>query len=175
MADRFCRHCGLELASEGPYCSRCGTSKYGASIPRHFDGETGQPLDPIPSLRCWHCGKPIAQQQLICPRCGTPLTVRSGASIAYDVVPKTSALNANSTAPASRNYLVRHWRGEISLLVSFWVNVVLLNVATRIVLAQLNPALETIINPVLGFAVLVGSWVFSIALIIWQVMDLFFN
>src|SRR5262249_8126859 len=62
----------------------------------------------------------------------------------------------NATAPVAKasgsssgNYLVRHWRGQLSLPVSYWINGVLLNVVAAIVIVAImtSPRFKNDFNP----------------------------
>ncbi len=100
MADRYCRHCGLEFAGEQSVCPRCAAPR-DAETAGLFDAATGAPLNgELPPLRCWHCGQPIGQQQLICSNCSIPLTQRSAGAVAYDVVPRSVAPPPQHRPPA---------------------------------------------------------------------------
>jgi hypothetical protein len=72
--------------------------------------------------------------------------------------------------PESQNYLLRHWRGELSLPESYWVNGVVLGVAAGIVIALLG----TLIyrggegRPLLWLCSLVAIWLSIFLLLTWQ-------
>lgn len=68
------------------------------------------------------------------------------------------------------NYLVRHWRGELPLSVSFWINCVLLNfleVAFSAWFEEVNP----IANPVVAARIAIILYIFSIIVVYpWQII-----
>lgn len=69
------------------------------------------------------------------------------------------------------SYIGRHWNGDLSLGVSFWVNDVLLNIAVAIILYIIISLLE---SASIGVALTV-LWIlllFSIALGIWQLVGI---
>jgi hypothetical protein len=70
----------------------------------------------------------------------------------------------------SRNYLVRHWRGELSLPVSYWLN----GTVSGLVVGFVIGGMAYLINwqgdaePVVWLSTLVASWMLAALLTIWQ-------
>ncbi len=67
-----------------------------------------------------------------CPTCGKPVTVPGNHS------------RSGSSSTGSANYFTRHWRGELSLGVSFWVNGILGTLLLRAVAKQLEGEIDSI-------------------------------
>jgi hypothetical protein len=73
-------------------------------------------------------------------------------------------------AVRSRNYLVRHWRGELSLPVSYWLN----GTVSGLVVGLVIGGMAYLINwqgdaePVVWLSTLIASWILAALLTIWQ-------
>ena len=73
-------------------------------------------------------------------------------------------------AVRSRNYLVRHWRGELSLPVSYWLN----GTVSGLVVGLVIGGMAYVINwqgdaePVVWLSTLIASWILAALLTIWQ-------
>jgi len=109
----FCTNCGKEVSLGAVYCTQCGTKL------RHTDAET---MDNAESST--HKEQLITMPPKKCPKCGlftheTTLRCDCGYDFTSD--------QQNATA-SKRAYFIRHWRGELSLPVSYWVNAFLVNV-----------------------------------------------
>ena len=72
--------------------------------------------------------------------------------------------------PESQNYFLRHWRGELSLPVSYWVNGVVLGIAAGIAIALLSALIYRGDEgrPLLWLSSLVATWLSIILLVAWQ-------
>jgi hypothetical protein len=74
----------------------------------------------------------------------------------------------------SRNYLVRHWRGELSLPVSYWLN----GTVSGLVVGFMIGGMAYLINwqgdaePVVWLSTLVASWILAALLTIWQAVGI---
>jgi hypothetical protein len=69
-------------------------------------------------------------------------------------------------------YILRHWRGELSLAISFWVNVFLINIGIRIFEAWLTEA-PPIENPVLASQFTITYVFLSLAIVYpWRIIGL---
>jgi hypothetical protein len=77
-------------------------------------------------------------------------------------------------AARSRNYLVRHWRGELSLPVSYWLN----GTVSGLVVGLVIGGMAYLINwqgdaePVVWLSTLVASWILAALLTIWQAVGI---
>jgi hypothetical protein len=80
------------------------------------------------------------------------------------------AWKAAREQPRRANYFIRHWRGELSLGVSYWVNGTLLG----IVLTALGGALTAAYDDgAFGWQSLIASLVVWVVIYIWQVTGIF--
>jgi hypothetical protein len=77
-------------------------------------------------------------------------------------------------AVRSRNYLVRHWRGELSLPVSYWLN----GTVSGLVVGLVIGGMAYLINwqgdaePVVWLSTLIASWILAALLTIWQAVGI---
>lgn len=69
-----------------------------------------------------------------------------------------------------RNYFVRHWRGELSLPISYWVNCVLGNIPLLVVLALIAgiTELKDEFDPTIALLAALGTWVVIAVVGLWQ-------
>ena len=76
------------------------------------------------------------------------------------------------TKKKHRNYLARHWLGELSLPVSYWINGLLANVVAVLVVAAIaaNLNLRDEYNPAIELVSLVGIWTALAVVLCWQVV-----
>src|SRR6202163_2870041 len=90
-----------------------------------------------------------------------------------ELMPQTSTARPPSLPPQavrSRNYLVRHWRGELSLPVSYWLN----GTVSGLVVGLVIGGMAYLINwqgdaePVVWLSTLIASWILAALLTIWQ-------
>src|SRR5215467_13672212 len=101
------------------------------------------------------------------------------AAVAADIVdipdipaPPIAGEPRAETKTKKRNYLARHWRGDLSLPVSYWTNGLLANVAAVLVVAAIaaNLNLRDEYNPAIELVSLVGIWAALAAVLCWQVV-----
>src|SRR6267154_2933815 len=77
-------------------------------------------------------------------------------------------------AARSRNYLVRHWRGELSLPVSYWLN----GTVSGLVVGFMIGGMAYLINwqgdaePAVWLSTLIASWILAALLTIWQAVGI---
>ena len=70
------------------------------------------------------------------------------------------------------NYIRKHWRGELSLPISFWINFVLLNIGIRVFEAWLTDY-SPFENPVTFSRLLILYVILALAIIYpWQIIGL---
>jgi hypothetical protein len=82
-------------------------------------------------------------------------------------LPSTMRFPQNPSRPtSSNNYLVRHWRGELGLGVSYWINSLLL-LAVVGVIGFILRAMNLVQSPRLWLAVSATATVFSIVGFVW--------
>jgi len=79
------------------------------------------------SIGCPNCGEDLKKPTDSCPHCKKPLP---------EIIQKL-LLERSQEKPhqkydkpnSSSNYILEHWRGELPLAISFWINLILLNIA----------------------------------------------
>jgi ATP-dependent protease ClpP protease subunit len=94
---------------------------------------------------------------------GEPATTAQGASQSDDAGPATKK---------RRNYFVRHWRSELSLPVSYWVNGFLGNVAAiaAIAIINANANLKDDFAPLVALSSGILIWGTLVGTLLWQVV-----
>jgi hypothetical protein len=80
--------------------------------------------------------------------------------------PRTSAGPWGS--PRHGNWIVRHWRGELSLAASYWLNGFLGNIAAVTLAAVLGLLLQNSREPWLSLAGIAAVWGFLAVVTVWQ-------
>ena len=156
----FCSHCGEKLGDEDLFCSSCGTK---IRIP-NSNNEQAEPKEDIQT--------PLEKIT------ASDSTYNASDAIEVDPIRPEDAklappLNdvAISNAERSknkRNYFTRHWRGELSLAISYWVNTVILGGLVMFVftLAQTIKFFE--LYPYSGFSLVFVTFGFTV----WQLVGL---
>jgi hypothetical protein len=86
--------------------------------------------------------------------------------------PQTSFQSISKIARPRKNYFLRHWRGELSLPVSYWVNCLLGNIAAALVVAVIEaaPGLKRDFDPSAALFSIVVIWAFLIVTALWQIV-----
>jgi hypothetical protein len=132
---------------------------------------------PLPPNYCSQCGAGIQANANFCHACGARIEKSGGSSQAPREQPPASTPDTELTTdqrralegkrPLSKSYIARHWRGELSLPRSYWINGVLLNIgfqfATRIIavieldVVHSNIALGIALGAILFFWFLIVS------------------
>jgi len=92
-------------------------------------------------------------------------------------VPVRQSENEDAAAPpaksghgsAAAGYIKKHWRGELSLPVSFWLNSLLANVVAFSLVAVINAAIQDSLNPVLILLALVSMYALLLTITVWQI------
>jgi hypothetical protein len=79
---------------------------------------------------------------------------------------------ARSRSQRFKNYFARHWRGELSLSVSYWVNCVLANFAAAVAIGAIaaTPDLKREFDPDLALFSIVSIWVCLSVVAVWQIV-----
>jgi len=77
---------------------------------------------------------------------------------------------ARPTQPNTASYAARHWRGDLSLPVSYWVNNVLITTALVFVLYLIGAAFETSDNPRPVAWIIVAWYVLALIVTPWQLV-----
>jgi hypothetical protein len=152
-----CWHCGQAIEQRDWLCPHCGT----ALTPRH---SAAIRYDVVPrSAPPPHASN--ADQNSRTP--GTLLATPPDLTPVADAPPGKDDL---VSPPRRRNYFVRHWRGELPLAASFWVNILLLNVVLTFGITLMATGWGPIFNPYWALSVLLGVLLLRLALQVWQVV-----
>jgi hypothetical protein len=87
---------------------------------------------------------------------------------------RTSHRAGQSLTPPSRNFFVRHWRGELSLAVSYWAINFCAFIASTVAVAVINVTLVPSrgYEPSLLLAVNILTWLALAVILVWQVVGL---
>lgn len=74
--------------------------------------------------------------------------------------------------PKSKNYIARHWRGDLSLPVSYWVNGFLGNIVAVVAVALLTESMDfkEDFRPELALLAVTGAWITILIIATWQVV-----
>lgn len=78
-------------------------------------------------------------------------------------------VRAAPPAPAG-SWVGRHWRGELPLAASYWVNGLLVNFVFTAAVVSLGRVIAPLRNLLLPFAALSSAWVLAAVIAIWQVV-----
>src|SRR6516225_3876464 len=153
MSSNFCSRCGASIQADANFCHACGARIQKSEVPP--SQSAGREL-PSPSLR-----ESVAQEK---QNKETELTTDQRRVL-------------EGKRPLSKSYIARHWRGELSLPRSFWVNGVLLSVGLLLALIMLTDTARVVMrtNIHTGIAFLFASYtVFWIGFVaaIWQSVGL---
>jgi hypothetical protein len=73
-----------------------------------------------------------------------------------------------------RNYFARHWRGELSLPVSYWINGILAGIATVLVVGTINTSVDfkDDFQPGLALAAEILIWTATALIAIWRLVGI---
>jgi hypothetical protein len=87
-----------------------------------------------------------------------------------NVVSSDNTKSAAHLEGLSRNYVTRHWRGELSLPVSYWINGFLGNVGAVIVVTLLGQGLDfkEEFQPAIALLLVTAIWATVLIVAIWQ-------
>ncbi len=69
-----------------------------------------------------------------------------------------------------RSYFIRHWRGQLSLPVSYWINSILATVAVAIVSASVGAFAQPTGGLVTWVILIFLVWIFALAITVWQLV-----
>lgn len=137
---------------------------------RSLSNEAGFALpDPVDPLDVDRSGETIAVADAP-PAAGSPEPDSQPVADAPDVDYRPLALPPPLPPPQSNNYFARHWRGELSLPKSYWVNGVVFGLIVGVAVVSVgfgvNRSGEA--QPVVWFATLIGTWVVIALFTMWQ-------
>jgi hypothetical protein len=87
--------------------------------------------------------------------------------------PPPAPPDADDTAPAlpgaaPANYLTRHWRGDLPLPISYWVNGVSANIVALVVATAIGAYLSANFSPLAATISLTTVWLMIFVLVTWQ-------
>lgn len=96
------------------------------------------------------------------------IAVITGAIV--DAIRQPNAGAAPSAPPSGRNFIVRHWRGELKLWVSYWIIVLVGNFAAALVIGVIvaTVRLKGSFYPPGIFAAFIGIWLCALLVSVWQ-------
>lgn len=84
-------------------------------------------------IYCPECESEIESVTKVCPACKTKLPL-----IVTDLlIERNGGVREDTPLPKKRPYFFRHWKGELRLGVSYWINIFLLSIAIRFGLVAL--------------------------------------
>ena len=115
----------------------------------------------------------VYQGHVVCTKCKNILDkqatdVPSSKQKSFNEIPEVIERNQSPKT----SYIRKHWRGELSLTVSFWINLFLLNIVIVLFLALLGYS-EILMNPVTGARVVLVFYAFAILIVYpWQIIGL---
>jgi hypothetical protein len=68
------------------------------------------------------------------------------------------------------SYVTRHWRGQLRLPVSYWLNYVLLSFVLALLAGAIALAVNLFLSPVASSSIRVAVWTLLVAIYVWQVV-----
>jgi hypothetical protein len=79
---------------------------------------------------------------------------------------------SSTTKTSNGRYLARHWRGQLSLPISFWFNGFLGYLVSTIAVALIGASsfLKTDFSPALSLSSMIGAWAITSVVLCWQVV-----
>lgn len=147
----LCLLCGVENDADAKFCYSCGAQLWGS------DSSTSPPADGT---------KPAAVRTTLAPA----QTVAAGQA----TVRRSSSPNVIEgtlkPSPRPASYVLRHWRGDLTLPVAYWVNVVLIGVALVTIIGALAGLLDSSISIWTMFTALIAFWSLVYAVTTWQLV-----
>jgi hypothetical protein len=70
----------------------------------------------------------------------------------------------------ARSYLARHWRGELPLGLSYWLNGFLGNIAVVVIVTVLARITDAAFTPERALAATVVIWLITLTIVLWQIV-----
>jgi hypothetical protein len=132
----------------------------------HRSGETIAVADAPPAAEPdW--SQPLVTEQAVADALGVD---RAPLGVAYTPLVLPPPLPPKLPPLASNNYFARHWRGELSLPKSYWVNGLVFGFIVGAAVAALGYAVNSRseAQPVLWMVTLIGTWVIVALFTMWQ-------
>ena len=118
------------------------------------------------NVKCWNCGQSLSAEPemqgtaVTCSHCGAKLNVAEEFRQPEASLQTQLNESADAAPKKSSNYFARHWRGELSLGVSYWVDGILgtlLITAATGALAGLADVIDLNVTAILTVLVLNGA------------------
>lgn len=184
-----CWHCGQPIEQLQRHCFNCETDLTDRrSAATAYDVVPRANLPPPISWRREAPSVPLVNSS-------TPYSLDSNAAAEADIAPDDGSADLPTAPPVSnaeyadqpsdelpeaaaplgrgdrpRNYFVRHWRGDLPLGVSFWINIFLVNVALTFLMALLVGGLGPIFTPIPVFLLFSFTILARFVVEVWQVV-----
>ena len=139
------------------------------SLPHEAGFALSIPVDPLEPHRV---GETIAAP-VACAR--SSIAARIARSTRCGPATTTTGIAAATSPPQpSNNYFARHWRGELSLPKSYWVNGLVFGFLAGTAIVALSYAVNSRgeAQPVVWMATLIGTWVVIALLTMWQTVGI---
>lgn len=128
-------------------------------------------------MPCANCGAQQTGPGPLCAECGQPLFApqASGAAAPAASRPPIYVRSEDLREAPSASYFARHWRGELSLPVSYWINGVALGLVLALVARRVFGNTEAlVVKHPQGFSLLaLASFVALGAFTVWQLVGIF--
>jgi hypothetical protein len=99
-----------------------------------------------------------------------PAKLGSGDSDKTGLVAEPQFRPAISGLQARRSYFIRHWRGQLSLPVSYWINSVLGTVSVVFVSALVGALVQPTESLLTWVFLIFTVWIFAIVVTVWQLV-----
>jgi hypothetical protein len=134
-------------------------------------GETAAtPIAATPPATESDGAQPLVTEQAVADAVGVASAPLGVASAPLGVAHTPLVLPPPLPPPQSNNYFARHWRGELSLPKSYWVNGVVFGLLVGAAVASVGYGVNSRgeAQPVMWFATLIGTWVVIALFTMWQ-------
>jgi hypothetical protein len=146
-------------------------------------------------VHCTNCGVKLTENARFCQTCGTPVLVpvteeppTAVPVVQETVLPETEARQPTASEhderqspvdssvskrePRKKSYLMRHWRGELSLPVSYWINGSLVTIGFSLALAIVSWDNFVSKSPKVYSTTIICFWVLLALATVWQCLGI---
>lgn len=149
-------------------------------LPKHAFSSRSVGLQLVPPPLPMHFGVSNIEKSEYFAETGRSSSVRASAGSTLGPLPKQSASYGTAgdfgTSPTTErekngNYLAKHWRGTLSLPVSYWFNGFLGYLIATIAVTAIGASsqLKTEFSPSIALLSMIGMWAITFAILCWQV------